>query len=75
MATPYPRRKTNETVVNQICAKVIWGKTDPTILNRLANFQEYIETKSYTPEEIEKYIPFVKDRSYEEMVARSFLSS
>ena len=69
MATPYPRRKTNETVVNQICAKVIWGKTDPTILNRLANFQEYIETKSYTPEEIEKYIPFVKDRSYEEMVA------
>ncbi len=69
MAAPYPRKKTTETLVKQICSKVIWGKTDPTILNRLANLQEHIERKNYTSEEIATYIPFVKDRSYEEMVS------
>ena len=61
--------KSNETVAKQICGKVIWGKTDPTVLNRLANLQEYIEMKNYTPDEIATYIPFVKDRSYEEMLS------
>lgn len=68
MAAPYPRRKKNETVANQICSKIIWGKTDPTILDQMVNFEEYLGTKCFTQEELNEYLPFLKDRSYEDMV-------
>ncbi len=68
MAAPYPRRKKNETVANQICGKIIWGKTDPTILNQMVNFEEYLGTQCFTQEELNEYLPFLKDRSYDDMV-------
>ncbi|MBQ6860271.1 MAG: hypothetical protein IJO08_01330 [Clostridia bacterium] len=68
MTAPYPRRKKNETIANQICSKIIWGKTDPTILNQMTNFEEFLATRCFTPEELAEYLPFLKDRSYDDMV-------
>lgn len=66
--TSYSRRKKSETIANQVIGKVIYGKTDASILNELTNLTEYIERKNYSQQEVLDYLPHFADRTFAEMV-------